>query len=181
MSHLSSDLKTSQTKLNAAIQTAIGETLADEVKNKDLTQAQADAIKKQLGTKTPCALASGLGNAPKPVANPNVSAYLHQLESAAASALGISDQQLKTDLAQGMTLSQIAAAQHPPVTEALFRARLITNLTPLLDTAVKNKKLTAAQEQAIIKKLQTGPIPFWNPPLHKPPTKVPVSPPSSIA
>src|ERR1700724_2598265 len=37
ISHLSSDLGKSQAQLNAAIQKAIGETLADEVKNKDIT------------------------------------------------------------------------------------------------------------------------------------------------
>ena len=175
ISHLSSDLNTNQAKLNAAIQKAVSETLADEVKNKDLTQAQADAIKKKLGNQAPCTLASGLGNASKPVANPQ-SAYLQQLESAAASALGVSDTQLKTDLAQGMTLSQIAAAQTPPVTEAQFRSRLIATLTSLLDKAVTNQKLTATQEQAIIKQLQTGTIPLWNTPFHKPTPKAPASP-----
>jgi hypothetical protein len=66
-----------------------------------------------------------------------------------------------------MTLSQIAAAQKPAVTEAQFRARVIAKLTPVLDAAVTNKKLTAAQEQAIVKRLQTGPIPFWDKPTHK--------------
>jgi hypothetical protein len=65
-----------------------------------------------------------------------------------------------------MTLSQIAAAQH--VTEAQFRDRLIAKLKPVLDAAVTNKKLTPAREQAIIKRLQTGPIPLWNKPIHKP-------------
>jgi hypothetical protein len=86
------------------------------------------------------------------------------LFSAEASALGISDEQLKADLAQGMSLSQIAAAQNPPVTEAQFRARLIAKLTPVLDQAVANKQLTSAQEKAIIQQLQTGPIPYWNKP-----------------
>jgi hypothetical protein len=73
---------------------------------------------------------------------------------------------LKSDLGKGMTLSQIAAAQH--VTEAQFRERLIGKLKPVLDAAVTNKKLTPAREQAIIKRLQTGPIPLWDKPLHKP-------------
>ena len=63
-----------------------------------------------------------------------------------------------------MTLAQIAAAQKPAVTEAQFRSRVIAKLTPVLDAAVTNKKLTAAQEQAIIKRLQTGPIPLWSKP-----------------
>jgi hypothetical protein len=175
LSHLSSDLGKSQSQVNAAVQKAIGETLADEVKNKDLTQAQADAIKQKLASQPPCTLAGNLGKAPAPRSGATIGAYTQQLISAAASALGISDTQLKTDLAKGMTLSQIAAAQNPPVTEAQFRTRLIAKLTPLLDTAVTNKKLTPAQEQMILQRLQTGPIPFWSTPMRKPKPAAPVT------
>lgn len=176
LSHLSSDLGKSQSQVNAAVQKAIGETLADEVKNKDLTQAQAEAIKQKLTSQPPCAFAGNLGKAPAPRGGATIGAYTKQLISAAASALGITDTQLKTDLANGMTLSRIAAAQNPPVTEAQFRTRLIAKLTPLLDTAVANKKLTSTQEQAIIKQLQTGPIPFWSTPMRKPKPAAPASP-----
>jgi hypothetical protein len=182
ISHLSSDLGKSQAQVNAAIQKAIGETLADEVKNKDITQAQADTIKQKLaGTQTPCALAGNLGKKPAPGAGAGAStgAYMQQLVSAAASALGITDAQLKTDLAGGMTLSQVAAAQKPPVTEAQFRTNLIAKLKPLLDTAVTNKKLTAAQEQTILQRLQTGPIPFWSTPMRRPKASAPASPATS--
>jgi len=177
ISHLSSDLGKSQSQVNAAVQKAIGETLADEVKNKDLTQAQADAIKQKLASQPPCTLAGNLGKpAPAPGAGATIGAYTAQLISAAAAALGITDAQLKTDLASGMTLSQIAAAQNPPVTETQFRTRLIAKLTPLLDTAVTNKKLTSAQEQMIIQRLQTGPIPFWSTPMRRPKPVAPASP-----
>jgi hypothetical protein len=166
IAHLSTDLGKTQAQVNAAIQKAIGETLADEVKNKDLTQAQADAIKAKLGSQPPCALA-GVGGTAVPGNRAKIGAYMQQLESAAASALGISDTQLKTDLAGGMTLSQVAAAQKPPVTEAEFRTRLIANLKPLLDTAVTNKQLTSTQEQAILQQLQRGPIPLWNAPIKR--------------
>ena len=61
ISHFSSDLGTTQDKVNAAFQQAVGETVADEVKNGDITQAQADAVKQKLAGKAPCALAAGLG------------------------------------------------------------------------------------------------------------------------
>ncbi|HEY4912717.1 MAG TPA: hypothetical protein VIJ91_02220 [Candidatus Dormibacteraeota bacterium] len=177
LSHLSSDLGKSQSQVNAAVQKAIGETLADEVKNKQLTQAQADAIKQRLASQPPCTLAGNLGKpaAPQPRPGATIGAYTQQLITAAASALGIADAQLKTDLAKGMTLSQIAAAHNPPVTEAQFRTSLIAKLKPLLDTAVTNKQVTSAQEQAILKRLQTGPIPLWSkPPPRK--TTAPASP-----
>jgi len=161
-SHFASDLGTTQTKVDGAYQQAVAETLADEVKNGHLTQAQAGALKKRLMGKTPCALPAGLGNT-KPVAAP----YTQELMTAAASALGITLQQLKTDLVSGMTLSQIAAAQKPPVTEDQFRTKLIASIKPLLDKAVAANKLTSAQEQQILKRLQTGPIPFWDKPAKK--------------
>jgi hypothetical protein len=177
LSHLSSDLGKSQTQVNAAVQKAIGETLADEVKNKDLTQAQADAIKKQLAAQPPCNLAGNLGPKPAPrIATPTIATYTSQLVTAAASVLGVSDTQLKTDLASGMTLSQVAAAHNPPITEAQFRTQLIAKLTPVLDGAVTNKKLTSTQEQAIIKRLQSDPIPFWSKPMRPLKPAAPASP-----
>ena len=163
VAHFSADLNTSQAALNAAFQKAIGETLADQVKNGKLTQAQADTIKQKVAAQTPCALAGAIHNGGS--AGAKLGAYRQALLTAAASALGITDQTLKTDLGRGMTLSQIAAAQTPAVTEMQFRSRLIANLTPLLDKAVAAKQLTAAQEKAIIKRLQAGPIPFWSKPM----------------
>lgn len=175
ISHLSTDLGKSQAQVNAAVQKAIGETLADEVKNNDLTQAQADAIKKRLTSQPPCAL-GGFSKVPDAGPSARIGAYAPQLMAAAASALGITDAQLKSDLANGMSLSQIAAAQKPPVTEADFRTRLIARLKPLLDTAVTNKQLSSTQEQAILKQLQTGAIPYWKTPPMKPKTTAPASP-----
>src|SRR5207244_1332664 len=77
-------------------------------------------------------------------------------------------EQLKADLAKGMTLHQIADAESPPVAEAQFRSRLIANLKPVLDAMVTNKQITSEQEQKILQQLQTGPIPFWDKPMHKP-------------
>lgn len=159
ISHFSADLNTSQAALNAAFQKAIGETLADQVKNGKLTQTQADKIKQRLAARTPCAIAGALK---RPAAGANLRAYRQALLSAAASALGITDATLKSDLAKGMTLSQIAAAQN--VTEAQFRTKLISNLTPLLDKAVADKLITPAQEKKIISRLQSGPIPLWDRP-----------------
>ena len=173
VSHFASNLGTTQSKVDAAFQKAVGQTLDDEVKNGDLTQAQADAIKKKIAGQAPCAL---MPSAPKGRNGSELGAYKQALLGAAASALGITEQQLSADLAQGMTLSQIAAAQNPPVTEAQFRDRLIAKLTPLLDDAVTKKQLTAAQEQAIIQQLKTGPIPFWDKPMPTRKKPAPASP-----
>jgi hypothetical protein len=158
--HFSADLNATPSAVNAAYQKAVGETLADEVKSGKLTQARADAIKKRLAGRTPCAIAGQLKGG-----GVTLGAFRPALLSAAASTLGLTDAVLRADLANGMTLSQIAAAQK--VTEAQFRAGLIAKLTPVLDAAVTNKKLTPAREQAIIKRLQTGKIPLWNKPIPR--------------
>jgi hypothetical protein len=172
ITHLTADLGKGLTKAqtNAAIQKAIGETLADEVKNGDLKQAQADALKAKLTSQPTCALAgvgktAGRGGPTKNVVSQQ------QLITAAASVLGISETQLKTDLANGKTLSELAAAHKPQaITEAQFRTSLIAKVTPLLTSAVNKKQITADQKTQILKSLQTGPIPFWNKPvLHKKP------------
>ncbi|TMC10038.1 MAG: hypothetical protein E6J29_12550 [Chloroflexi bacterium] len=80
--------------------------------------------------------------------------------SAAAGALGITEAQLKMDLKNGQTLSQVAAAQN--VSEDDFKARVSSALKPKLDAAVAAGKLTQAQEDAALAKLQQGDPPLWS-------------------
>ena len=167
--HLATDLNTTPANLDAAVQKAIGQTLDDQVKAGKLTQARADAIKQRLAGKAPCAFAGQLGKARAG----SLAAYRGALITAAASALGVTPDTLKADLKKGMSLSQVAAAQSPPVTEAQFRAKLIANLTPVLDKAVAEGKLTKARETAILQRLQTGTIPLWNRPAPKTATPSP--------
>lgn len=175
MKHFAVDISKSQAEINAAFQKAIGETLADQVKSGQITQAQADAIKKKLANQTPCTLQSIAGN--KTATKPGIGVFMPQYIAAAASALGITETQLKSDLAAGQSLSQVAAAQH--VSEADFRARVIANLKPALDAAVSNKTLTAAQEQAIFSHLQTGELPLWNVQTKHPKPTPPAAPAAS--
>jgi hypothetical protein len=160
MTHFTADLGSTQAKVDTAFQQAIAETLADEVKAGKLTQAQADAIKQRLAGKNPCSIGPALSSHGK--GNGKQAAYRQELLTAAASALGITADQLKADFAKGMSLSQIAAAHNPPITESQFRTNLIAAIKPLLDQAVANKQLTSAQEQKILQRLQTGPIPNWD-------------------
>jgi hypothetical protein len=172
MKNFATELHKSQAEINAAFQKAIADTLANEVKNKQITQAQADAVKKKLANQTPCTLPSNFGH--NGGGGANIKAFQEQYLSAAATALGVTEAQLKSDLAAGQSLSQVAAAQH--VTEADFRTKLIANLKPALDAAVTNKTLTAAQEQEILNHLQTGALPYWTlPAKHPKPTPSPTA------
>jgi hypothetical protein len=154
MSHFAVEIGKTQAEINAAFQRAIADTLADEVKAGRLTQSQADAIKARLASKTPCALGGAQPRGAK------LEAFMQQYVAAAAAALGITEAQLKTDLRSGQSLSQIAAAKK--VSESDFRTRLIANLKPVLDKAVTNKRITSAQENTILDRLKTGPLPLWN-------------------
>jgi hypothetical protein len=174
MQHFAADIGKTQAQVNAAFQKAIAETLADQVKSGQITQAQADAIKAKMAHQTPCALPSSLGR--HHGNKGGFGAYMQQYVTASAAALGISEAQLKTDLANGQSLSQVAAAQH--VSEADFRTRLIANLKPALDQAVTDKKLTAQQETLILQRLQTEPLPLWTTaPMHQ--TPVPAATPAT--
>ncbi len=163
MKHFAVEIGKTQAQINAAFQKSIADTLADEVKSGQITQAQADAIKKKLANRTSCPLpAAGHGGS---TAKPAIAAYMQQYLTAAAAALGITQTQLTADLKAGQSLSQVAAAQH--VSEADFRTKVIANLKPLLDQAVTNKTITAPQEQELLNRLQTGPLPLWNAPTNR--------------
>lgn len=159
MKNFAIELKRSQAEINAAFQKAIADTLADEVKNKQITQSQADEIKKKLAHQTPCTLPGATGRKTAPKASA-IGMFMQQYLAAAASALGLSEGQLQADLKAGQSLSEVAKARN--VSEADFRTKLIANLKPSLDAAVTNKTLTSAEEQSILAHLQTGELPLWN-------------------
>jgi hypothetical protein len=176
MKHFAVEIGKTQAQINSAFQKAIADTLADEVKAGQITQAQADAIKAKLANQTPCTLPAVRTPGGDKTA---IGAYMQQYLAAAASALGITQTQLTTDLKSGQSLSQVAAAQH--VSEADFRTKLIAGLKPALDQAVGGKKITSAQEQTILSRLQTGPLPLWNLPTRKPKATAPTASPSPAA
>src|SRR5712691_2411355 len=156
MKHFAVEIGKTQAEINAAFQRAVADTLADEVKAGHITQARADAIKQKLANHTPCTLPSLAGHGDRHLLH----TFMRQYIGAAASALGLTEAQLKTDLANGQSLSQVAGAQK--VSEATFRTNLIANLKPVLDKAVADKMLSADQEQRILSRLQNGPLPMWD-------------------
>jgi hypothetical protein len=77
---------------------------------------------------------------------------------AEAQVLGISGTQLGTDLRSGQTVQQLAGAKG--LSEDQFRGQLVQAVRPLLDQQVAAGALTAAQEQAALKRLDKT-IPNW--------------------
>ena len=176
MKHFAVEIGKTQAQINSAFQKAIADTLADEVKAGQITQTQADAIKAKLANQTPCTLPAVRTPGGDKTA---IGAYMQQYLAAAATALGITQTQLTTDLKSGQSLAQVAAAQH--VSEADFRTKLIAGLKPSLDQAVSQKKITSAQETLILQRLQTGPLPLWSLPARTPRATAPATTPSPKA
>jgi len=154
--HLAKDLGKSESDLRSALRQAAGETIDDAVKAGDLSSQQADQLKAKIGNRAPCAFHLGRPGHKRGGFGVLGSAY----QDAAAKALGISADELKADLRKGMTLHQIADSKG--ISEAQFRSALIQNVTPALDAAVKDGRLSANQEKSIIDRLQKGPLPLWD-------------------
>jgi hypothetical protein len=153
LGHLATQLGISRAKLDAAALAAAKATVQDQVAAGKLTQAQADKIEARLPATGVCSPAIGELGHTKAMA---MGAYL----TAAASALGVTEAQLKTDLKNGQNLSQVAAAQN--VSEADFKTKLVAALKPKLDAAVTAGTITQAQEDAQLAKLQAGDPPLWS-------------------
>lgn len=86
-------------------------------------------------------------------------AYRKLLLQAEAKTLGLTAAQLTAALGRGMSLQQLAAAKH--FTEAQFRAAFLPNITLQLDMAVADQQLNGDQEQGLLRRLQSGPLPYW--------------------
>lgn len=163
--HLANNLGKSQSQVQKAISDALGQTLGDAVKNGDLTQKQADAIKARVGGQACPAAAPGLigrggpghlGGGFRGGFGPRGVGGLDEY----ARALGISTAELQQDLRSGKTLKDIAASKG--MDEAAFRSKLAGVAKADLDTQVKSGNLTQKQEDAIVQRLQNGPLPLWD-------------------
>lgn len=146
--HLAGDLGKSQGDVNSAIGKAIGQSLADAVKNGSLTQAEADKLKNRLAQ--PGGACQSLSLLRQQFGGGTIQwgGALKFGLSAAASALKITAAELKQDVAKGMTLHQVADSKG--VTEDQFKASMAAGLTQKLDQAVRNGKLTKDQEAKIL-------------------------------
>ena len=90
-----------------------------------------------------------------------------------AKALGISQSELQQDLRSGKTVKDIAASKG--MDEAAFRSKLVSVTRTDLDGQVKAGNLTQKQEDALLQRLQDGPLPLWDrtPPKRHGPSPTP--------
>jgi hypothetical protein len=149
-------LNVSPQQLTAAMKGAFLDQLDAAVKAGKLTQAQADAIKRhvQQGGAPPVGpmwFGPGPGPGPGPGAGPGPGpGFGHHFGghagpmAAAASYLGITEQQLFDQLASGKSLAQIASQRGKSVSG--LKAAMTASLKSRLDKLVAAKMITSAQE-----------------------------------
>jgi hypothetical protein len=163
--HVASNLGKSQSQVQKAISDAIGQTIDDAVKNGDMTQSQANAIKARLSANNGGqACAGGLRGIPG-IGRGGFGAFPRFAggnQDEIARALGISTAELRQDLQSGKTVKDIAASKG--MDEAAFRSKLASVAKADLDPQVKAGKLTQKQEDAILQRIQSGTLPLWDRP-----------------
>lgn len=164
ISHVAANLGKSPDQVKKAMTDALNQSLADAVKAGELTQQQADAIKARDSGKSACAAAEV--GAAKPHAGTKPAAAGRVGLGEYAKALGISEQELRQDLGSGKTVKDIAASKG--IDENAFRDKLISSVKSDLDPQVAAGKLTQQQEDEVLNKLKSNPLPLWDKPVKKP-------------
>jgi hypothetical protein len=143
-------------QLDSALKKAALDRLSAAVKAGKLTQAEADAIKRQIQNDNASPFFFRFGLHPPglhpPVLHPRIGHFgEHRALAPAAKYLGLTDAQLRQQLSSGKSLAQIAKAQGKS-TSGLEQA-LTSAIKARLDRAVANKRITAAQEQKLLSRL----------------------------
>jgi hypothetical protein len=133
--------------LIAALVAAEKQELADAVTSGKLTQAQADAITADLQQRF-----TDLVNGTLPKGGPGFGFHVAGLD-AAATYLGLTEDQLRTQLESGKTLAQIANATSGKSASGLVAA-LVADAKKDIAAAVSSGKLTQAQADSITADLQ---------------------------
>jgi len=157
ISDAAGQLGVSPDKLSSALQKALEDQLQADVTAGRLTQAQADAQKQRIESGNYPLLGTGgfgfgRGGGGFGHGGFGFGAGFLADYTTAATYLGLTPAQLRTDLMGGKTLAEIATAQGKTA-DGLVNT-LVSAVEKQLDAAVTAGKLTSAQEQAIEKNLQ---------------------------
>jgi len=155
---LADGLGVSKDKLATAQKDASKAVVAQMVKDGKLTQAQADA----LNTRIDAGMGEGFPfgghemgrgmDGPGMMGRGGMMGDMGKVVAAVAAKLGLTSEQLISEIRGGKSLLDIAKEKN--VSEADLKATIVATLKPILDKAVKDGKLTQAQEDATLKQVQ---------------------------
>jgi polyhydroxyalkanoate synthesis regulator phasin len=155
---LAKRLGVSVDKLTQAALASGQDTLAQMVKDGNLTQAQADQIKQHFSSGQICDalnLAGDKGVGPGHFGGPTLQKYLSSITTQIAQGLHLTSAQLTTQLESGKSLSDIATAQKIDATQL---QSIVTNaIQKTLKEAVTAGDLTQAQADALQQQLKNNP------------------------
>lgn len=149
LDQLSSALNIQRSALDSAISSAGVSTVDAAVQQGTLTQEQGDALKARIQAGELGALWGGRGG---PRGAAHLPGITQAMLEAAAQTLGITADELRTELRDGQTLAQLAQA-HNTTEQAVIDAALAAAKTQL-DQAVAAGTLTQAQADAAYAELQ---------------------------
>lgn len=150
LDQLASTLGVQRSALDSAISSAAGSTVDAAVQDGTLTQAQGDAIKARVQAGDIGALWGGRGGGSR--TGSRVPGVRQAMLDAAAQTLGITADELQTELRNGQTLAQLAQANNT-TEQAVIDAALAAAKTQL-DQAVAAGTITQAQADAAYAELQ---------------------------
>ena len=167
LSKLAAKLGVDQTKLTDSIKGAQADTIDEAVQKGNLTKDQADAMKKRIADGQP-GLMMPFGGRGGPMGGEHGERGMMgkggfgigngAVEKAIADTLKLSTADLQTQLKSGKTLSEIAKAQG--VDEAALKTAAVAAEKAQLDQAVKDGKLTQAQADEMLKRIEAAPLMF---------------------
>ena len=145
LNRLAENLGISRDSLDNAITTAGNETVDQAVTNGDLTQDQGDALKNRIEN-------GHFFSFGRPGGRIGMALFGHGVTlDTVASTLGMSVDDLTTELQSGSTLKEIIT-EHGSTVDAVVNA-LVEQATTSLDTAVANGRLTQKQADTILSNL----------------------------
>jgi uncharacterized protein YaiL (DUF2058 family) len=143
-------------QLQAAIKGATDARIDQAVKDGKITKEQGDELKKRAADGWLPFLGPGPGLGDRGgfgfrFGGPGPGRHLGGSLDAAATYLGLTEEQLRTQLASGKSLADITKATSGKTVDGLKKA-MTADLQAKLDQAVKDKKLTQAQADEILKR-----------------------------
>jgi hypothetical protein len=155
VSKLAAALGIDQSKLESSAKQAAKDTVDEAAKNGDLTQAQADQAKQRIDKSS--GFPGGFGFGARGFRGGPKGAFGitgQTVMKAVADKLGLTEAQLQSELKSGKSFSDIAKEKN--LTEQDLRSAAAAAVKAQLDAAVTAGKLTQAQEDSMVQRIQQG-------------------------